>query len=127
MKRDAMEKTLAMKGKYAKSWAKYRRFGRYELYAAAAMLVFLILFYPIVFLLKTVWPFELLGAVLFFVAGYFNYCRIVWRCPRCGKPFNGRFGIGGIRECAYCALPKWANNDGDDESTQNENNMRTTR
>jgi hypothetical protein len=116
-----------MKDKYAESWAKYRRFGRYELYAAVGMLLIPILFFPIVFLLKTGRPFEFLGPVLLLVVGYFHYCRYVWPCPRCGKPFNGRFGIGGIREeCQYCALPKWANDDEDDDATLNENDARTT-
>ena len=106
-----------MKDKYAGSWEKYKRFGRYELFAVVGIILISILLFPIVFVLKLSWPVENLAFVLLFVAGYFHYCRYIWPCPRCGKRFNGSLGIGGIRdECQYCALSKWATDDDDDAS-----------
>ena len=103
-----------MKDKYAGSWEIYKRFTRCELFAVVGIILIPILLFPIVVVLKLSWPLENLGFVLLFAVGYFHYCRYIWRCPRCGKRFNGRLGIGGIsEECQYCALPKWANDDDD--------------
>ena len=103
-----------MASKYADSWAEYKRFGRYELFAAVGMLLTPILFFSIELLLKVNLPVYFVEVILFSAVAYFHYFRYIWPCPRCGEMFNGRFGIGGIREeCQYCALPKWANDDGD--------------
>ena len=116
-----------MEGKYAASWAEYKRLARYELFAVVGIVLIPILFLPVLSLLNLSWPLELVAFVLFLAAAYFHYCRYIWPCPRCGEPFNGRLGIGGIREeCQNCALPKWANDDEDDESTLNVNHTRKT-
>jgi hypothetical protein len=119
-----MEKST-MEGKYAENWAKYKRLAGYELFAVVGIVLIPLLLLPILFLLNLSWPLDPVIVVLFFAAAYFHYCRYIWPCPRCGERFNGRFGIGGIREkCQNCALPKWANDDEDDESTLNENDTR---
>jgi hypothetical protein len=110
-----MEKST-MEGKYSASWAEYKRLARYELLAVVGIVLIPILLLPVLSLLKLRWPLELAVFVLFLAVVYFHYCRYVWQCPRCGEQFNGRLGIGGIREeCQNCALPKWANDDEDDE------------
>jgi len=36
--------------------------------------------------------------------------RVLWPCPRCGKPFRGLFRLRPFlpKRCVHCGLPRWA-------------------